>query len=141
MISYVSMASLGLKWLPWIHSSNAGFRANSAIFLFFFPSFCIMDSIQGRNRNIGLDENTSLTCIKHLSNGKLNFVRVSIAGEEVRRGYPPHLPTRVFISGYANMVKNISTAFYKLPFVSFSSKKAKLFVTSELSLAAKCCTK
>ena len=71
---------------------DTGFRANSAIFLFFFPSFFIMDSIQGRNWKVGLDENTGAPYRykTSISNKTLNFV--SIAWGEVRRGYSLHVP-------------------------------------------------
>ena len=69
-----------------------------------------MDSIQGRNWKVGLDENTCLTC-KHLSDGKLCLCLHSLITEEVEERVFPHLPSRVFISDYANKENKIFSCF------------------------------
>ena len=75
---------------------NAGFRANSAIFISFFPLF-ITDTIQGRDWKVGLDDNTGLTCT-YLSYGKLCRCLHRLRGGEERVGQGI-LPTCA-VSGY-----------------------------------------
>ena len=79
---------------------NAGFRANSAIFISFFPLF-ILDTIQGRDWKVGLDDNTGFTC-KYLSYGKLCrcFHRLRGGGWT---GYSPHQRSlRLFLFLFIN---------------------------------------
>lgn len=97
---------------------NAGFRANSAIFIPFFPLF-IIETIQGRDWKVGLDDNTGLTC-KYLSYGKLCrcFHRLRGGEERVGQGI---LPTCA-VSGYFYFF--LSTSFCFFP------EEANIFVRS-----------
>ena len=87
---------------------NAGFRANSAIFLFFFPFFFfVMDTIQGRNWKVGLDEITGLTC-QYLSYGKVCPCFHSPRGGEERVFSPP-APSSVYSRALAHEARLRST--------------------------------
>ena len=82
---------------------NAGFRANSAIFISFFPLF-IMDTIQGRDWKVRLDDNTGFPC-KYLSYGKLCrcFHRLRGGEERVGQGILHHLRSlRLFLFLFIN---------------------------------------
>lgn len=94
---------------------NAGFRANSAIFISFFPLF-IMDTIQGRDWKVRLDDNTGFPC-KYLSYGKL--CRCFHRLREVRKGLD-----RVFSPPAQSQA--ISISFHKLAFVFFLKNQNSL---------------
>ena len=70
-------------------------KVNCSLLSFFL--FFIMDSIQGRNWKVGLDENTGLTC-KHLGDGKLCLCLHSLITEEVEeRAFSPPALSCVYI--------------------------------------------
>ena len=98
----VSLASLGLKWSPWIHSSmvqiwrRSKTRDSELILQFFFsfsPLFLWWTVYREGIGKLGLMKiNTGAPYMykTSISNEKLNFV--SIAWGKVRRGYSLHVP-------------------------------------------------